>query len=101
MDLTSLRTNLFDFVINGIDQYHFNRGLDRISLGFKSYNEFKKFQEDVINNLDYNSLMNLNFIQNSLIPKSRIIDRTNMSTYQIVGFVFDVNGNIVFYDPRK
>lgn len=94
------KADLIRFLISGIDEYHFTNGFHGIQLGFKSYNEFVDFQKQLINQYNESSIAMLEMIRNTLLPITKVIDRPSMSIYNVTGFVFDVNGNIVYYDAR-
>lgn len=101
MDLISRKNELLRFLLSGIDESHFTRGLDDLRFGFKSYNEFVQYQQRIISQSDESNISTLEFIKNTLVPRSKVVDRPSMNAYKIAGFVFDSSGGIVFYDIRS
>lgn len=100
MDLISRKEELIRFLTDGIDEYHFTNGLQGRQLGFKSYNEFIEFQRQIINQYNENSIAMLETIRDTFLPITKVLDQPSMNIYKAAGFVFDVTGNIVYYDAR-
>lgn len=80
----------------------FDRGLDdnegRV-MGFQTYNDFVKHQENHINSLSSNQLEMMEFLKN-LIPNSIMMDKRDMTTFDTDGFFFNSKNQVVFFHER-
>jgi hypothetical protein len=101
MDLISRKHDLINFLTNGVEEFHFTNGLHGQQLGFYSYNDFLNYQKWIIDQFNETSISTLEFIRDTIVPNSRVLDRPTMDIYNIAGFVFDIDGKIVFYNPRQ
>jgi hypothetical protein len=95
------KSKLIRFLVNGIDEAKFNNGLQGRQLGFKSYNDFVRYQTQLVNQFNEDSVTTLEMIRDNLLPVTKIIDRTSMNTYKSAGFIFDISDNIVFYGAQN
>ena len=101
MDLNLRKKDLVRYLISGIHEASFTRGVSAPHLGFRSYNDFVAYQQNIINQFDENSILTLELIRNNLLPIVKVVDRPSMNTYKAAGFVFDSAANIVFYDASS
>lgn len=100
--LNSQRQNLLDYILNGMDEDEFQRGiqLGEKVLGFRSYDAFVQAQRTVLAASDDTTISTLEILKNSLIPLFHIMDKEDMVDWEAEGFAFNSKNKIVIYHSR-
>lgn len=102
-DLNARREAMINFLLQNMNEYTFNRGLNHWGndyLGFRSYNEFIEAQRKFVNRMDEGQLRTLEFMKDQMLPESRLLDEEVNSVIKINTFILNVTGKLILTIPR-
>lgn len=102
MSFKQRKDAIFNFIVSNMDQNEFDRGQNghQKVMGFKNYDDFISHQQNVVNDLDDTTITLMEWLRDSFIPESVMMDKEYMSTWQSSGFCFDANNKIVIFHER-
>lgn len=102
MSLSERKKAVLDYILNGMTQYDFDRGLgfDDNVMGFTSYKDFVEFQRSYINELKVDQLGVIEYLRDHIVTNSKMMDKEEMSTIETDGFCLNSSKKIVFFHER-
>lgn len=115
------RKEIFKYIEDRIDEYDIERMMEseddenenedkeesdndeaeiNVNFGFSNYRKVMNHQKNMINRAGDEELTDLEFIIKKIIPEARIAYTASGNLWEVSGFAFSKDGNIVFFHER-
>lgn len=103
MDLQVRKQNILNYIMGSIDKEYFDF-YSEVSLKFDSYEEFVKYQTNIVDNANSEQIRTLEFLQKLITPNAEkrrttnlnFMDKEDMLSNRIYGFIYGKDGKFIF-----
>ena len=96
------RDELYTYLVKSLDRYSFERGVGfhKEVLGLATYDDFLATQRRFADSRKKLELNRLEYLRQTLVPQSKLMDEEYMIEHSIMGYVANSRGQLVLLAPR-
>lgn len=99
MNLQERKQKLWYFIFQRMQKDEFKRRGNEV-MGFHNYDDFVQHQVNYVSALDESHLTTIEWLRDSFLASSRLMDKEYMSPRRPSGFCFDSDNRVVLFCER-